>query len=244
METATSAPPVETATSAPPVAMDTSASVPPPSPRAWKAPKAPLTRQQADEMGRAALKAVSTIAHLLIRLGRGAARIVGQGWRVIEAVPAALQLFFVLGIGLLLGIAGAIALQSSLGLICTVVVIPVSSIALGVLGQRWYTGLGGQSARQIDSQTSAPTTSDLQRSVEYVDRKLTLALTSIGTERHQQALIALFQAKTAVELTLGTEQDSAINLDLPLAADDHALRPRIRMGAKSQLREGSSLVAS
>ncbi len=53
---------------------------------------------------------------------------------------------------------------------------------------------------------------------------LTTALTSFGTEHHQQAVIALFQAKTAVELTLGTEDDPTNYADLTLRPDDYGLR--------------------
>jgi hypothetical protein len=220
------------------------APVPPPeTKRAWSAPKAPLTRKQADEMGRAALKVVTGIAHFIAGAARYGARIAGRLWRAIEAVPPTLQLFFVAGIAMLLGVVGSIALQNSLGLICTVVVVPVCSIALGALGHRWYSGLGDQ---RTEHAAAEPSTSDLQRSVEYVDKKLAVALTSFGTERHQQAVIALFQAKTAVELTLGTEQDSANYVDVPLPAEDHTLRPRIRVGSAStsRLRESNSLAAS
>lgn len=217
---------------------------PPAGKRTWSPPKAPLTRKQADEMCRVALKAATGIAHFIAGVARYGARVVTRLWRAIEAVPPALQLFFVAGVAMLLGIVGSIALDNSLGLICTVVVVPVCSIALGALGHRWYSGLGDQRTQQTDSVAVEPTTSDLQRSVEYVDKKLAVALTSFGTERHQQAVIALFQAKTAIELTLGTEQDSANYVDVPLPADEHTLRPRIRVGSTSQLRESTSLAAS
>ncbi|MET4428615.1 hypothetical protein [Mycolicibacterium sp. 624] len=227
-----------------PVEPDLAPTAPPAAKRAWSPPKAPLTRKQADEMGRVALKAATGIAHFIAGVARYGARVVTRLWRAIDAVPPALQLFFVAGMAMLLGVVGSIALDNSLGLICTVVVVPVCSIALGALGHRWYSGLGDQRTQQTDSGAVEPTTSDLQRSVEYVDKKLAVALTSFGTERHQQAVIALFQAKTAVELTLGTEQDSANYVDVPLPADDHTLRPRIRVGSTSPLRESTSLAAS
>jgi hypothetical protein len=227
-----------------PIEPEVAPTPPPAAKRTWSPPKAPLTRKQADEMGRVALKAATGIAHFIAGVARYGARVVTRLWRAIEAVPPALQLFFVAGVAMLLGIVGSIALDNSLGLICTVVVVPVCSIALGALGHRWYSGLGDQRTQQTDSGAVEPTTSDLQRSVEYVDKKLAVALTSFGTERHQQAVIALFQAKTAIELTLGTEQDSANYVDVPLPADEHTLRPRIRVGSTSQLRESTSLAAS
>jgi len=217
----------------------------PPKQRVWSMPKAPVSRKQADKVGRVALAALTNIARFIAGVARFGARVVTQMWRAIEAVPRALQLFVLAGVLMLLGLVGAIALDTSLGLICTVVVVPVCSITLGVLGHRWYSGLGIQQTQHTESPTAEPSTSDLQRSVEYIDKKLTVALTSFGTERHQQAVIALFQAKTAVELTLGTEQD-AVSYDVPLPADGLDLRPRIRVGSasKSLLRESNSLAAS
>jgi hypothetical protein len=205
-------------------------------------PKSPITRKQADEMGRAALKAVAAIGKFVAGVARSGARAVRQVWHVIEAVPAAVQLFFGSGATMLLGVVGAITLHDRLGLICTVVVIPVCAAILGALGHRWYSGLGVEATRP--THTAQPATSDLQRSVQYVDTKLAQALTSFGTEHHQQAVIALFQAKTAVELTLGTEQDTAGYLDVPLRADDYGLRPRIQAGSTSALRESNSRAAS
>jgi hypothetical protein len=59
-------------------------------------------------------------------------------------------------------------------------------------------------------------------------------------------VIALFQAKTAVELALGTDQDSASDVATLVPAGDHYMRPRIRAGSTSKLplQEGNSLAAS
>lgn len=135
------------------------------------------------------------------------------------------------------GIVGSIAATGTLALICSVVVVPVCSIALGALGYRWF----GKAPAQ-----PAPAGSDLSRSVVYVDKKLTLALNSLGSERHQQALIALFQAKTAIELALGTEQDDADRDNAPVQVDAYRLRPRIQDGssAKAAMPESNSLAAS
>lgn len=220
-------------------------STPPSQQHGWSMPKVPVTRKHADDLGRVALKGATRVAGFVAAAARSVARIVGRVWGVIEAVPPALQLFAAAGILMLLGVVGAIALQNSLGLTCIVVVIPVCSIVIGALGHRWYSGL--DNPVPADTRTAAPATSELQRSVEYVDKKLAVALTSFGTERHQQAVIALFQAKTAVEFTLGTEQDTTDFVDVPpLPIGDHHLRPRIRVGSasKSPLRESNSLAAS
>jgi hypothetical protein len=216
-----------------------------PQQKVWVMPKPRVTRTQADKLGRVAVEATASIARAVAAVARFAARTVTRLSRAIEAVPRALLLFVIAGLLLLFGLAGAIALQNSLGLICTVVVIPVCSILLGALGQRWYSRLAGRpAAHPVTSAEPAP--SELQRSVEYVDQKLAVALTTFGTERHQQAVIALFQAKTAVELTLGTEKAAVDHrLEVPLL-DDQGSRPRIRAGSASKtlLRESNSLAAS
>ncbi|SBS78652.1 conserved hypothetical protein [uncultured Mycobacterium sp.] len=215
---------------------------PSPKQRSWAIPKSPITRKQADEMGRTALKAVMAIARFVAGSARSGARAVRQVWCVVQAVPSAVQLFCGAGATMLLGVVGAITLHDRLGLICTVVVIPVCAAILGALGHRWYSGLGLEATQP--TRTAQPATSDLQRSVQYVDAKLAQALTSFGTEHHQQAVIALFQAKTAVELTLGTEHDVTSFFDVPLRADDYGLRPRIQAGSTSALRESNSRAAS
>lgn len=215
-------------------------------PRSWSMPKSRVTREQADQLGRTATKVATAIGRAIAGMARFGARALRRLWRMAEAVPPAVQGFAVAAILMLLGVVGAIALRNTVGLICTVVVIPVCASILGALGHRWYSGLGLEVRPGADTQPAEPVASDLHRSVEYVDKKLALALTSFGTDHHQQAVIALFQAKTAVELTLGTEQDTATYPDLPLRADDYGLRPRIRAGtgSTSALREGNSSAAS
>ncbi|BBX68650.1 hypothetical protein MPSYJ_21110 [Mycolicibacterium psychrotolerans] len=209
-------------------------------------PKSPITREKADAAGRAALHAVRGLAGFVVSFARTLARAVAGAGRLIAAVPPAVQLFSGAGVLMLLGIVGAITLGNTAGLLCTVVVIPVCAGVLGALGHRWYSGLAAEAIPRADTQRPEPTTADLQRSVHYVDRKLAVALTSLGTERHQQAVIALFQAKTAVELTLGTEQDATSCSDLSFRPDDYAVRPRIRAGTEPTpaLHESNSLAAS
>ncbi len=218
----------------------------PPQRRTWTMPKVPVSRKHADDLGRIALQVATSVASFIAGVARYGARVLAQSWRGIEAVPSALKLFLVVGLLALLGLAGSIALDNTLGLICTIVVIPVCSITLGALGNRWYSGVVNQHTTHTDTPVNEPAASELQRSVEYVDKKLAVALNSFGTERHQQAVIALFQAKTAVELTLGTEQDAESYGEVQLPAGDQSIRPRIQVGSssKSLLRENSSLAAS
>lgn len=215
-------------------------------PRSLSVPKSPVTRKQVDQLGRTVVKALTAIGRAVAVVARFGAGVVRRIWRVVEAVPPAVQGSGVAAVGMLLGVIGAIALHNTLGLICTVVIIPVCASILGALGHRWYSGLGASVQPRAIAHPAASAASDLQRSVEYVDKKLALALTTFGTDRHQQAVVALFQAKTAVELTLGTEQDTESYVDVPLRADDYGLRPRIRAGSDttSALRESNSLAAS
>lgn len=194
--------------------------------RVWSVPKVPVSRKQVDDLGRTVAKATATTASAVGKAVAGIARVaaglVAQIWRAIEAVPAALQVLAIVALLMLLGVVGSIAAAGTLGLMCSVVVVPVCSIALGALGYRWF----NRSAAE-----PAAAESDLSRSVVYVDRKLTLALNSLGSERHQQAVIALFQAKTAVELALGTERDDADRDNAPVQVDAYRLRPRIQAGS-------------
>ena len=121
-------------------------------------PKSPITRQHADELGRTALNAVAAIARFVAGVARSGARAVRQIWHAVHAVPAAVQLFFGAGATMLLGIVGAITLQDRLGLICTVVVIPVCAAILGALGHRWYSGLGIEATRQTQLRNRPPRT--------------------------------------------------------------------------------------
>ncbi|MGK2866345.1 MAG: hypothetical protein ACSLFA_06820 [Mycobacterium sp.] len=223
-------------------------------PRAWSRPKAPVSREQVDHVGRVAGKtamtAITAIAKAVASLARFGARLVGQIWRALAAVPPALQLLSVAAVLVLLGIVGSIALSGTPALLCTIVVVPVCSVALGALGHRWLGRSGSEQTVRTDDRRPEPTTADLSRSIVYVDKKLTVALNSLGSERHQQAVIALFQAKTAVELALGTEQDEAGREDAPVQVDAYRLRPRIQAGPrsavspKSDMAESNSLAAS
>ncbi len=213
--------------------------------RVQSVPKLPVTREQADEVGRIAVRVGAGVARLIGDFARYASGVVAQLVRAIGAIPPVLGLLVFVGVLTLLAIVGSITLHNALGVACIVIVVPVCSIILGAFGHRWYSELASQhTPRGVGHAADIPA-SELQRSVEYVDNKLTFALDSFGAERHQHAMIALFQAKTAVELTLGTEQD-VNSVDALLATDDYYARPRIRPGsaAKSALRESNSLAAS
>ncbi|QRY50191.1 hypothetical protein JVX95_22125 [Mycolicibacterium septicum] len=221
----------------------TAAEAPSEQQRVWSMPKPAVTREQADKVGQVARTAATAVIGFVAGIARSGGHALRQLSNAIAAVPPAVRLVTVVVVTMLLGIVGAIALPNSLGLACIVVVVPVCSFALGALAHRWYSGLGVEAWPRVESQgASAP---ELQRSVEYVDKKLAVALNAFGAERQQHAMIALFQAKTAVELTLGTEQDEASHVDALLSLEGHDARPRIRAGsAPKSLRESNSLAAS
>lgn len=205
-------------------------------------PPAPRARAEVGRAAAAAVRALGRAVASAARLGAGAARGL---WRLLDTVPAAVRGAALVAVVALVGVVGALALHNTVGLLCTVVVIPVASSVLGALLHRWYSRAGTVAPPRTSTDSIEPSASDLQRSVEYVDHKLGIALTSLGTDRHQQAVVALFQAKTAVELTLGTERESP-SYDLEFRADDYGLSPRVTAGSKatSTLRESNSLAAS
>ncbi|CQD18804.1 hypothetical protein BN970_04192 [Mycolicibacterium conceptionense] len=216
-----------------------------PQQRVWSMPKPEVARKKADEAGRLALRAGTAVGGAIASTARYGGRVAGRLSRAVEAVPPTVRLLAVASVTMLLGIVGAITMQNPLGLLCIVMVVPVCSFTLGVLGHRWYTGLDTQPAAGVEQSAAGPSTPELQRSVEYVDKKLAIALTAFGAERQQHAMIALFQAKTAVELTLGTERDETNHIDALLSVESHEPRPRIRAGsAPKSLRESNSLAAS
>jgi hypothetical protein len=214
----------------------------PPTPqRSLSIPKSPVTRKHVDDAARCAVRVLAGVARAVAGAARYGARAAGQAWRAIDDVPPALRLLFACGLVMLLGIVGSIAVSGTFGLMCAIVVVPVCSIAVGALGHRWYNTPGDA---RTDAGSLPADASDLQRSVVYVDKKLTVAIDSFGSERHQQAVIALFQAKTAVELALGSEHHSLDHIDEPVSLDDYGLRPRIQAGSRTAVSESNSLAAS
>ena len=210
--------------------------------REWAMPKNPVTRDHVDRAGRLALRAGAAVGRLLAAVARCCGRVLQSIVRGIESIPAPVRAIAMATILMLLGIVGALAGGAALAMLCIVVVIPVCAITLGALGQHWFGTTG--SADSPRERRETPDESELQRSVEYIDKKLTLALSAFSADRSQSAMIALFQAKTAIELTLGTEQSAATPIEAMLAVEDHTARPRIRAGAKSAMRESNSLAAS
>jgi hypothetical protein len=193
--------------------------------RVWSMPTLEATRKRADEFGRVAIRLgaifgtiVAKLAQIMTGVGAG---VVGFGRQVISEVPPSLRLLGALGLCVLLSIAGSVSLDNVLGKSCAVVFVPGFALAFGVVAHRWYSGLGGGPTRRSGVQNPGHSASELERSVEYADAKLAFALNAFGTERHQQAVVALIQAKTATELCFGTARVSG----------GHGPRPRIKDGS-------------
>lgn len=183
--------------------------------RMWSMPTATTTRKYTDEFEQIAIEfgaGVATIGRSVAKMCGG---VVTSGWHIIREVPPAVRLLGALGLAALLSIIGSTALDNTLGATCAVAFVPGFSLAFGAVAHHFFRGPADQH--------SAP---DLERSIEYVDGKLACALNAFGTERHQQAVIALIQAKTATELFFGTAQESV----------QHGLRPRIKDGGVSKTR--------
>ena len=199
-----------------------------------------MNRAQADQLGRLARTAGARAAAFIAASARVCGRASRHLAESVAAVPLAMRRLITAGLFMLCGIVGALTLHNTAGLACVVLVIPVSAMTLGALAQRWYSEVG-----QAPSTGAVASLSDSQRSLEYVDKKLSGAFHAFGAERNQHAMIALFQAKTALELTLGTEQDTENPIDAWLCADDRT-RPRIRAGSATRvsLAESNSLAAS
>lgn len=187
-------------------------------------PKSYVTRQHVDRLGRFTAKAGAGIAVVAADVARSGGRAIRQAWSAMGAVPPILRLLTVLGMLTLLGIVGSIALTDTPKLFCAIVIVPVCSVAFGALAHGWVGRNGDIGTPRTDARESDAAAAEIARSFAYVDKKLAVALSAIGTDRHQQAVIALVQAKTATDLALGEDTGA------PLTADDFRRRPRIQAG--------------
>lgn len=142
---------------------------------------------------RAALGQVSTVAAKLGALARQACD------RVAAASPMTI-LVLLLGVLTALSMVAALSSESSLGVTSTVLFVPALSAALGALAMRHVLiRADGPTARE-DARDDTTEMRQLQRTLDYVDAKLDAALTQFGTDRHNHAVVAMFQAKAATEL--------------------------------------------
>ena len=198
----------------------------------WSMPTVEATRKRTDELGRIVVRFGAMFAKWFRSVGKVCAGIAAFGGQVVKEVPPALQLLGALGLCAILSIVGSVSFDNTLGKSCAIVFVPGFALAFGVVAHRWYQGLGDGRGRRDGLQAAGHATTDPERSVAYADAKLAFALNAFGTEQHQQAVVALIQAKTATELAFGPGRDDA----------GYGSRPRIRDGGrpKSSRREGVS----
>lgn len=145
------------------------------------------------EWKRTVAKQASMVSDKLAPLARTA------GDRVAAASPMTL-LMGLLGLLTALSIIASLAFENALGVTSAVLFAPALSAALGALvmrtiAERRTSRELHEAAREEDARHR-----QLEHTLDYVDTKLTTALTQFGTEQHNDAVIAMFQAKAATEI--------------------------------------------
>jgi hypothetical protein len=125
------------------------------------------------------------------------------GDRVAAASPTTL-LLALLSVLVASSVVAALAFDNSLGVAATVLFIPTLSAAFGAITLRCLDDRRKSQAQCEDSRQEARALHQAEHTLDYIDAKLTTALTQFGTDRHTEAVIGMFQAKAATELYLGT----------------------------------------
>lgn len=164
-------------------------------PVAASAPVPPPARTK-PAWNQTALRQAAAVSSKLTPLARQA------GDRVAAASPLTL-LAAMLGVLMTLSIVASLSSDSSLGVASTVLFVPALSAALGALAMR---GVAARRSAQAAREDARQDTAELRRlahTLDYVDDKLNAALTQFGSERHNDAVVAMFQAKAATELYRG-----------------------------------------
>lgn len=172
-------------------ASTTSTQVPPG--REWRRAVAHSSRQLSRTMARQAAAVSSTLAPVV----RGA------GDRMAAASPTTL-LLVLLATLVTSSILAALTIEGGVGVTVTVLFIPVLSAAFGATAVRCIEERRQSQEQREHDRQDARARDQIERTLDYVDIKLTTALTQFGTERHNEAVIGMFQAKAATELYLGT----------------------------------------
>lgn len=169
---------------------------------ATPAPQSPPARpspRPTQRWGRTAARQAATIS---AKLGP----VVGRaGDRVAAASPTTLLLTLLTLLAVASVVAGLTS-DGSLGVAATVVFIPMLFGVIGAIGMRCLDERRRRHAQQDTQREETRTLAQIERTLDYVDAKLTTALTQFGTDRHNEAVIGMFQAKAATELYLGTDR--------------------------------------
>ena len=170
------------------------AEVTPPSPA--RTPTPPRPKRQ---WGRTAARQAAAVSSKLAPVVRSA------GDRV-AAASATTLLLGLLGVLLLSSVVAGLTSDGSLGVAATVLFIPMLSGVIGAIGMRCLDERRRTQAQQDNEREETRTLQQIEHTLDYVDSKLTTALTQFGTDRHNEAVIGMFQAKAATELYLGTDR--------------------------------------
>lgn len=125
------------------------------------------------------------------------------GDRVAAASPITL-LVSLLGLLTTLSIVVALSSDTSLGVTSTVLFVPALSATLGALAMRSMSARREEEAVREDTRQEAASVRQLEHTLDYIDTKLDAALNQFGSERHNDAVVAMFQAKAATELYRGS----------------------------------------
>lgn len=166
----------------------------PPSPDRTPAPPRPKR-----QWGRTAARQAAAVSSKLAPVVRGA------GDRV-AAASATTLLSGLLGALLISSVIAGLTSNGSLGVAATVLFIPMLSGVIGAIGMRCLDERRRAQAQLDNEREETRTLQQIEHTLDYVDTKLTTALTQFGTDRHNEAVIGMFQAKAATELYLGTDR--------------------------------------
>ncbi|MGV0836150.1 hypothetical protein [Mycolicibacterium thermoresistibile] len=153
-------------------------------------------RQVKAAWGQTARRQAATVSAKLTPLARQA------GDRVAAASPLTL-LGALLGVLTTLSIITALSSDTSLGVTSTVLFVPALSAMLGALAMRSVVARRAEQAVREDARQDAAEVRQLEHTLDYIDSKLDAALTQFGSDRHNDAVVAMFQAKAATELYRG-----------------------------------------
>jgi hypothetical protein len=111
-----------------------------------------------------------------------------------------------LGLLVTLGVIASLALDNSLGVASTVLFVPVTSAAVGAVAMRRVEDRRRDQLGREDARREASQLRRVEGTLDYVDAKLTSALTQFGSEHRNEAVIAMLQAKAVTELYLGSDR--------------------------------------
>ncbi len=188
-------------------------------PTAPPRPAAPSWRQTA-------ARQASTVSSKLSPLVR-------QAGDRVAAASAMTLLSALLAVLTTLSIIAALSSDASLGVTSTVLFVPALSAALGALAMRRLVARRDEQAEREDARQDATELRQLEHTLRYVDGKLTAALTRFGTDQHNDAVVAMFQAKAATELLLDSD-------DAPHQDSTESRYPLADFLAPAALRAGDS----